>query len=121
MLKVNTTKLGSVAVLCLKGRILRGETDALRRAVMSEADASAVIVDLAGVSTIDANGLGVLLELRKHSESRGIEFRLQNVTKLVRQVLAITRLDTVFKVAVRKDLPVAPLSPRRPVPLAACA
>jgi anti-sigma B factor antagonist len=98
MLKVHTTKLGNVAVLCLQGKIVRGETETLRRAVLTQVDASVVVLDLARVDTIDAGGLGVLLASRKETQSKGIEFRLINVTKLVRQVLEITRLDSVFEV-----------------------
>ena len=97
MLKVHTTKSGNVSVVCVQGRIVRGETDTLRNAVLSESNASAMVLDLGRVSIIDAGGLGVLLELRELTESRGIEFRLRNVTKLVRHVLEITRLDSVFE------------------------
>ena len=99
MLQVHTTKLGNVAVLCVQGKIVRCETDALRRAVLAQAEASVVVLDLARVNIIDAGGLGALLELREHNESRGIEFRLQNVTKLVRRILEITKLDSVFKIS----------------------
>ena len=98
MLKVHTTKLGNVAVLCLQGRIVRGETGVLRRAVLAQVEKSVVVLDLARENTIDAGGLGVLLALREETQSKGIEFRLINVTKLVRQVLEITRLDSVFEV-----------------------
>ena len=98
MLKVQTRNSGNVAVLCVQGRIVRGETEVLRNAVLAQRNVSVVLLDLARVRTIDAGGLGVLLELRQHTESRGIEFRLKNVTKLVRQVLEITRLDEVFRI-----------------------
>jgi len=98
MLKVQTTNLGNVAVFCVQGRIVRGETEALRKAVLAQLNVNAVVLDLARVRTIDAGGVGLLLELRQHTESRGVEFRLKNVTKLVRQVLEITRLDEVFRI-----------------------
>ena len=98
MLKIQTIKFGSVAVLSVQGRIVRGSIDPLRVAVMAQADASAIVIDLRRVNTIDACGLGVLLELREKAEANGIEFRLNNVTKLVRRILEITRLDSVFKV-----------------------
>jgi anti-anti-sigma factor len=97
MLKVQTTKLGKVALLLVQGKIVRGETDALRRAVLAQIDVSAVVLDLAKVNTIDAGGLGVMLELREHTQSRGIEFRLKNVRRLVRHVLEITHLNEVFE------------------------
>src|SRR5262245_57391744 len=112
MLKVHTTNFGSVAVLCVQGRIVRGETEVLRNAVLAQRKVSVVVLDLAQVSMIDAGGLGLLLELRQHTESSGLEFRLENVTKLVSQVLEITRLDTVFDISVGKDVPVSPLHQR---------
>jgi anti-anti-sigma factor len=99
MLKVHTKKSGNLSVVCVQGKIVRGETDVLRNAVLSELDATAVVLDLGRVSIIDAGGLGVMLELREHLESLGIEFRLRNVTNLVRQVLLITRLDSVFEIS----------------------
>jgi anti-anti-sigma factor len=98
MLKVHAKRLGNVAILCLKGRVVTGETVALRKAVDSESDVSAVVLDLARVNTIDAGGLGVMLELREQTESKGIDFKLMNVTKLVSRVLEITHLNSVFEV-----------------------
>ncbi|HJZ78876.1 MAG TPA: STAS domain-containing protein [Pyrinomonadaceae bacterium] len=123
MLKVHTTRYGKVAVLCVQGKIVRGETDGLRRAVLAQMDVSLVVLDLARVSTIDAGGLGVMLELREQSESRGIEFRLKNVTKLVRQVLEITRLDSVFEISTPGEVPVAAFRGRPQIfsEIAACA
>jgi anti-anti-sigma factor len=121
MLKVQTTNFGNVAVLCVQGRIVRGETEALRNAFLSQLNASAVVLDLARVSTIDAGGLGLMLELREYAESRGIEFRLRSVSRLVKRILEITRLDAVFKVATEKEVVKAPLA-RPPIALrtAAC-
>jgi anti-anti-sigma factor len=97
-MKVHTRRFGNLAVLSVQGRIVRGQTAMLKDAVLNQSDVSMVVIDLARVSTIDARGLGVMLELRAHAESRGIEFRLKNVTKLVRQVLEITRLIAVFEI-----------------------
>ena len=113
MLKVHTTNSPNVAVLCLQGRIVRGETEVLRNAVLAQRTVSVVVLDMARVNVIDAGGLGLLLELRRYTEASGIEFRLSHVTNLVRQVLEITRLDTVFDISEEKDGPVSPL-PQRP-------
>ena len=98
MLKVHAKNLGTVAILCLQGRIVNGETATLRDAVRSQSQVSAVVLDLARVSTVDARGLGVMLELRQQTESKGIGFKLMNVNKLVSRVLQVTRLDSVFEV-----------------------
>ena len=122
MLKVHTSKFGNVALVCVKGRIVAGETDGLRNAVLAQVNTSVVVLDLTHVNTIDAGGLGVMLELREETESRGVEFRLAHVTQLVRRILEITKLDTVFKLS-GSDLPDAAI-PRKPAMvfgMAACA
>jgi anti-anti-sigma factor len=97
MLKVHARNLGNVVILCLQGRIVRGETEVLRNAVRSASEVSAVILDLARVTTVDARGLGVMLELREEAEAKGIRFELMNITKLVGRVLEVSRLDSVFQ------------------------
>jgi len=84
--------------MCLKGRIVVGETTTLCNAVIAQSGFSAVILDLGQVSTIDAGGLGVMLKLRQQTQSRGIDFKLMNITRPVSRVLEITRLDSVFEV-----------------------
>jgi anti-sigma B factor antagonist len=97
MLKVRAQKLGHITVLRMQGQIVAGETDTLRHAVADEYNTGVLILDLARVSRIDAHGLGVLLDLRQSLHAKGIELRLMKVTKLVRQVLEITKLDSVFE------------------------
>lgn len=122
MLKVYTRNLGKVAVVCLQGRIVNGETASLREAVASLSQASAVVLDLARVSTIDASGLGVMLQLRKQAESRGIGFKLMNVSRFVRQVFEITRLDSVFEVIPKAEsMPGRQPARSTPIGWAACA
>src|SRR5713101_1914316 len=101
MLKVHAKNLGNVAVLCVQGRIVNGETEILRKAVHSLSEVSAVILVLARVTTVDACGLGVLFELHERASARGIRFELMNVTKLVSRVLEVTRLDSVFQITSR--------------------
>jgi anti-anti-sigma factor len=101
MLKVHAKNLGTIAVLCLEGRIVTGETEGLRNAMHSQAvesGISAVILDLARVTMVDAGGLGVMLELRAQAQAKGIRFELMNVTKWVSKVLEVTRLDSVFHI-----------------------
>lgn len=105
MLKVNTEKSGEVTALHFRGRIVNGgATTTLREAVLAQVSARAVILDLAQVDLIDAGGLGALLELRRWAKSNGIDFRLINVTRPVKQVLELTRLDSVFQISSRESV-----------------
>jgi anti-anti-sigma factor len=98
MLKVQAEKLGTFTILHFQGRIVNGiATTTLREAVFAQTRASTVVLNLAQVDLIDAGGLGALLELREWTQSKRIEFRLMNVTRLVQHVLEITRLDSVFE------------------------
>jgi anti-anti-sigma factor len=97
MLKIQARKLGNVAVLCLQGQIVNGETEILRNVVQSQSEVSAIKLDLAQVTTVDAGGLGAMLALREEVLSRGIRLELMNVNKRVRMVLELTRLDSVFQ------------------------
>ena len=122
MLKVHTRNLGNVAVVCLQGRIVNGETSSLREVVDSQLNASSVVLDLARVSTIDASGLGLMLALRKQAEAKGVGIKLMNVSKFVKQVFEITRLDTVFEVIPRVEpLPARSHARSAQVEWAACA
>ena len=99
MLKVHTRKLGNVAVVSVQGRIVNGETASLREEVDSQSRVNTVLLDLGRVSTIDASGLGLMLEMREQAQSKGMRFKLMNVTRLVSRVLEITKLDSVFEIA----------------------
>jgi len=98
MLKVQAKNLGTVAVLCLQGQIVNGETEELRNAVQSLSEVSVVKLDLARVTTVDAGGLGLMLALREQVESRGTRFELINVNKRISMVVKLTRLDSVFQI-----------------------
>ena len=101
MLKVHVKNLETVAVLCLQGQIVNGETEILREAVHSQAvvsGVSVVMLDLARVTTVDAHGLGVMLELRQQTREKGIRFELMNVSEPMSRVLEITHLDSVFQI-----------------------
>jgi len=123
MLKVHARNSGNVAVLCVQGRIVNGETASLREAVISQTRVGIVVLDLGRVSTIDASGLGLMLELRRQSLANGIRFKLMNVTKLVSRVLEVTRLDSVFEVAPAIEfLPATSrVASHRVMPYARCA
>lgn len=103
MLKVNVRKLGNVVVLSLQGQIVNGETEMLRNAVVDLHETNAVILDFAQVATVDAHGLGVMLELREQLQANGMRFALMNVSKQLLRVLEITRLDTVFQITSGAD------------------
>jgi anti-anti-sigma factor len=99
MLKIHAKKSNDVAVLCLEGQIITGDTEILSTAVQSASGASDIILDLANVSVVDAHGLGVLLQLREQALAKGTHFELINVSKPLYRIFEITRLNAVFEIS----------------------
>lgn len=115
MLRVHTRNLGDAAVLSLQGRLISGETRTLREAVRAQSNVKAIVLDLARVTAIDAYGLGLMLELRRLNDTKGIRFKLMNVNKFTSRVFEVTRLDSVFEIIPRIEAAVMPpAQPRVP-------
>lgn len=123
MLIVHTKNFGTVAVLSLQGQIVNGQTELLRNAVQSLSEVTAIKLDLARVTTVDAGGLGVMLALREQAESKGIRFELMYVNKRIGMVLELTRLNSVFQITPEVEFfPSVSRSGRVPMArLASCA
>lgn len=99
MLNIETKKLGTVALLNLQGKLVIGNTETLRQAVQSLSQVNSVRLDFSRVSLIDAHGLGVLLQLREQTLAKGARLQLTNVSAGLRDILRLTRLDTVFQIS----------------------
>lgn len=103
MLKIHARNLETVTILFVRGQIVTGETETLRKFVGSLSQTSAVILDLGRVSKIDAHGLGVMLQLREQLQASGIRFELMNISKPLSTILAMTHLDSVFQITSRVE------------------
>jgi anti-anti-sigma factor len=93
MLKMTVHNAGHTTVLRCQGRIVRGDETAILCAALRQSGRE-VTLDLANVDAIDAAGIGALLSL----QAAGIYLKLMNPTDAVRQVLQLTRLQSVFEI-----------------------
>lgn len=91
MLKVFVNHVGNAAVLQCEGRIVRGEESRLLCAAIGSSEA---ILDLSGVESIDAAGVGMLVSL----QAAGVYLTLLNPNEAVSAVLNLTGLETVFDI-----------------------
>jgi anti-anti-sigma factor len=98
MLNVTVKNVGDAAVLHCVGRIVAGEAGGLRDAVMRQANKSVVVLDLTEVGAIDAAGLGLLISLQTVACTVGFDLKLMNPAKHVQELLATTKLDSVFEI-----------------------
>ena len=98
---VNKRQAGDVTILDLKGKITIGAGDVqLRNAVQEvmNGGATKVLINMAGVSTIDSSGIGELVSAYTTATNRGAKLKLMNLPAKVSDILTITQLITVFDV-----------------------
>src|SRR5436189_4014846 len=89
-----------VSVLDLSGKIVLGEGDGQIRErikdLLSDGQRK-VLLNLGDVSYIDSAGLGALISSYATAKREGGQLKLVNLTKRVQDLLAITKLITVFE------------------------
>ena len=99
-IKIEERRAGGVTILAINGDLLltgRGQTPIADR-VRSELQQghTRVVLDLARVRYVDSTGLGELVHAHCAVRNRSGAMRLMNVSKRVKDLLIVTRLDTLF-------------------------
>src|ERR1700675_4921321 len=93
MLTVTVKDSDDGVVLQCQGRIVRGDETAILCAAV-RLERRSVTLDLTGVDTIDAAGIGSLVSL----QASGIYLTLLNPTEQMREVLKVTQLESIFEI-----------------------
>ena len=99
-MQIDERAAGKVTVLVLKGDLKLGDGQALLKDKVQSLlhqGRKHVLIDLGGVSYIDSSGLGELATAFTSAAKAGGSIKLLNLTKRVRDLLAITKLLTVFE------------------------
>ncbi|HZE26640.1 MAG TPA: STAS domain-containing protein [Terriglobales bacterium] len=99
-LKMETHVTDGVTVVSCTGRIVFGdEASALRENLKKLLGSTKnVVLNLSGVSYIDSGGLGTLVGVYSSARGSGADIKLTGLGQRLRDVLAITKLATVFEV-----------------------
>ena len=100
-LNINERQAGDVTVLDMDGRITIGEGSvALRTAIrrLLEEGKKKILLNMAGVGYIDSSGIGELVSSFTAVNKDGGQLKLLNLTQKLQDLLAITKLLTVFDV-----------------------
>jgi anti-anti-sigma factor len=93
----------AVQPLVAHSRLTSDQRLEFRRAALEQLElgarsgAGVVEVDLAATVEMDASGLGVLVLLQKRARERGLRTRLLNASRAIREMLQLTRLDSLFE------------------------
>src|SRR5438045_9023977 len=94
VITVTTHHTPDTVILRCHGRLVRGEESSLLCAAVQE-HGKDVVVDLEGVTAIDAAGIGALLSL----QAAGIYLKLMNPANTVRAVLRLAGMESVVAIA----------------------
>jgi anti-sigma B factor antagonist len=93
--------VGDVQILDCSGKITLGEgTMAVRNTVRDilKSSGKKIILNLADVNYIDSSGIGELVSTFTTVTNSGGQLKLLSLTKKIQELLAITKLLTVFQV-----------------------
>jgi anti-sigma B factor antagonist len=99
-MKIETRTVGNVKILDCSGRITLGEgTMVVRNTVrdLLNSNDKKILLNLAEVNYIDSSGIGELVSTYTTVTNSGGQFKLLNLTKKIRELLAINKLLTVFQ------------------------
>jgi anti-sigma B factor antagonist len=100
-LDIKTRQSGDVAILDMNGKVTIGEGSvALRSAIrgLLEEGKKKILLNLSGVGYIDSSGIGELVASFTAINKEGGQLKLLNLTQKLQDLLAITKLLTVFDV-----------------------
>jgi anti-sigma B factor antagonist len=100
-LNIKQREAGDITILDLSGKITIGEGSVqLREAVRNLLDAGRkkILLNLGDVSYVDSSGIGELVSSYSTANKAGGSLKLLNLTKKIQDLLAITKLLTVFEI-----------------------
>jgi anti-sigma B factor antagonist len=100
-MKIDARTVGDVHVLDCSGKITLGEgTMAIRNTVREvlKNGGKKIVLNLAEVNYIDSSGIGELVSTFTTVTNQGGQLKLLKLTKKIQELLAITKLLTVFQV-----------------------
>ena len=99
-MQIEQRAVGDVVVLDLKGRITMGEGDELLKDKVNSLvnqGHKKIVLNLADVPYIDSAGLGEIVRTYTTVSRQGGSLKLLSLTKRITDLLAITKLLTVFE------------------------
>ena len=99
-MQIDERVVEGVTILDLKGKMTLGEGDELLKDKINsliQQDKKKLLLNLEGVPYIDSAGLGEIVRTYTTVSRQGGKLKLLNLTKRIQDLLAITKLLTVFE------------------------
>jgi anti-sigma B factor antagonist len=98
-MQIDERRVGDVTILDMKGKMTLGDGDELLRgkvASLVQAGDKKIVLNLGEVPYLDSAGLGEVVRTYTTVSRQGGSLKLLNLTKRIKDLLAITKLLTVF-------------------------
>jgi anti-sigma B factor antagonist len=99
-MQIDERNVGDVVVLDLKGKVTLGQGDELLKdkvnSLVNQGHRK-IVLNLADVPYVDSAGLGEIVRTYTTVSRQGGSLKLLNLTKRITDLLAITKLLTVFE------------------------
>lgn len=116
-MEIRERTVGAIAVLRPSGRLVLSEQprdnelkDAINRSLLE--GRSQFLLDLAAVSHADTSGLALIVAAHVTVARRGGQLKLMNPTTRLRELLSVTKLNTVFEVFDSEDAAIDSFPPQ---------
>jgi len=96
-LDMQITTDGDTTTVCLRGRLVVGQTEILEGKLKPlMPDHKSIVLDLGGLNQIDSTGLGSLVSLCLSGKQIGCQIGLKNLTKRIKDLLSLTNMLSLF-------------------------
>jgi anti-sigma B factor antagonist len=97
-MRINTQNYNDVTVIELQGEVDGDIADALKDTVTSTVASSRmrIVLDVSNVSSIDSQGLELLLWVRQYCQQNKTQLKLAGLDETIEKILEITGLQTDF-------------------------
>jgi anti-sigma B factor antagonist len=104
-LRLNVETVGNFTVVTPDGDIDLSKSTELRKSLQPilQEQPARLVIDLHAVQYMDSSGLATLIEALQISRQHGKEFVLCDLSDGVQSIIALSRLDQIFKITSTKD------------------
>lgn len=99
-MKIDTINKDNGAILRLSGKVIGDGVSQLKQTIEKQVNSGVnwLIIDLTAVPLMDSSALGTIISAFLKLKDKNGKLTLLNAQKSIRDVLAITKLDSLFEV-----------------------
>jgi anti-sigma B factor antagonist len=99
-MQIKTRRVGDVAILDLKGKLVRGDGDELLHEAMDQLLAERspkILINLSDISFLDSSGIGELVASKKVADQLGTSLKLMQLPDRVQHTLKLSLILPLFE------------------------